>query len=107
MPTGSRNTTTVAPQALLLMNSEIVINAAKQLASLACQSILSPTERIELLYRNVHGRKATTQEIERATAFVLSDSSFEESQSEGSVAQEAWLLLAQSLLMSNEFVFIK
>ncbi|MEI7460548.1 MAG: PSD1 and planctomycete cytochrome C domain-containing protein [Pirellula sp.] len=107
MPTGSRNTTTVAPQALLLMNSELVINAAKRLTSQVCSSVSSPKERIELLYREVYGRKASAPESERAIAFIASGSTIGESLSDGGAVQENWFLLSQSLLLSNEFVFIK
>ena len=107
MPTGSRNTTTVAPQALLLMNSELVINAAKRLTSRVCSSVSSPKERIELLYREVFGRKASAHESERAIAFIASGSPIGESLSDEGAVQENWFLLSQSLLLSNEFVFIK
>ncbi len=107
MPTGSRNTTTVAPQALLLMNSELVINAAKRLASQVCSSVSSPSERIDLLYREVHGRQVSPHERERALAFVASGSSSGESLNEEGAVQENWFLLSQSLLLSNEFIFIK
>jgi hypothetical protein len=107
MPTGSRNSTTVAPQALLLMNSELVINAAKRLTSQVCSSVSSPKERIELLYREVYGRKASAHESERAIAFIASGSPIGESLSDGGAVQENWFLLSQSLLLSNEFVFIK
>lgn len=107
MPTGSRNTTTVAPQALLLMNSELVINAAKHLASQVCSSVSSPSERIDLLYREVHGRQVSPHERERALAFIANGSPSGESLSEEGAVQENWLLLSQSLLLSNEFIFIK
>ncbi|MFY8201415.1 MAG: DUF1553 domain-containing protein, partial [Pirellula staleyi] len=107
MPTGSRNTTTVAPQALLLMNSELVINASKRLASQVCSSVSSPSERIDLLYREVHGRRVSPHERERALAFVASGSSSGESLNEEGAVQENWFLLSQSLLLSNEFIFIK
>ena len=104
MPTGSRNSTTVAPQALLMMNSELVIDAAKQLAFQICMESSSTNERIERLYDQVHGRRPTESEIVRAATFVASDFSVGEQQND---RDKPWMLLAQSLLLSNEFVYIK
>jgi hypothetical protein len=116
MPTGHRNQTTVAPQALLLMNSELVINAAKRLAE---ESAVTPDidARIERLYRRVLGREPMGQERARAQAFVQSSPSQSTtptgdgsgpvaSGTVGSGTVDPWQLLCQSLLISNEFLFI-
>jgi len=109
MPTGSRNTTTVAPQALLLMNSDLVVNAAKHLASQVCARVSSNHGRTELLYRLVLGRTPTAKEVERVSGFVES-STYVNRIDQAGVAEktmEPWFLVCQSLLLSNEFVFIK
>jgi hypothetical protein len=94
MPTGSRSTTTVAPQALLLMNSDWVLRAAEQ-ALFNVDHAPSSEAKIQWLYRDILGRNATEIELERAIAF-LSEAN-----------HDAWLLLAQSIVISNEFVFIQ
>lgn len=102
MPTGSRNTTTVAPQALLMMNSDLVMNAAKQLGASIMANSTDNTLRIENLYRIVLGRKPLSSEVSRAIAFledgVLANSIGDE--------QNRWILLCHSLLLCNESIFI-
>ena len=102
MPTGSRNTTTVAPQALLMMNSELVMNAAKQIATTLASSSSVNVDRIESLYRMVLGRKPMAMELTRAVAF-LEDKG--ETNSIGS-EQQRWILMCHSLLVCNEAIFI-
>jgi len=102
MPTGSRNTTTVAPQALLMMNSELVMNAAKQIATTLASSSSVHGDRIESLYRMVLGRKPMAMELTRVIAFL------EDKGESNSIAseQQRWILLCHSLLVCNEAIFI-
>ncbi len=102
MPTGSRNTTTVAPQALLMMNSDLVMNAAKQIATSLASNYSNYVNRIECLYQVVLGRKPMEMELNRAIAF-LEDAV--EKNSIGS-EQQRWILLCHSLLVCNEAIFI-
>ena len=102
MPTGSRNTTTVAPQALLMMNSELVMNAAKQLGASLIANSTDNTIRIENLYRIVLGRKPLSSEVSRAISFL---EGVVKTNSVGA-EQERWNLLCHSLLLCNESIFI-
>ena len=65
---GDRATTTVAPQALFMMNSELVDQAARTLASdlLAAKSS-SDADRIGQLYVRAFGRPPGPAEVARAT----------------------------------------
>lgn len=57
VPTGSRNATTVAPQALLMMNSDLVLQSATALATqLLTRSELTDPERLTLAYTKAYGR---------------------------------------------------
>ena len=102
MPTGSRNTTTVAPQALLMMNSDLVMNAAKQIATSLTSNYPNNSNRIECLYQVVLGRKPIEMELNRAIAFLEDEV---EKSSIGS-EQQRWILLCHSLLVCNEAIFI-
>ena len=102
MPTGSRNTTTVAPQALLMMNSDLVMNAAKQIATSLASNYPNNSNRIECLYQVVLGRKPMEMELNRAIAFLEDEV---EKNSIGS-EQQRWILLCHSLLVCNEAIFI-
>jgi len=107
---GDRATTTVAPQALFMMNSELVAQAAHDLASdlLACSTV-DDAERIRRLYVRAYGRPPKPAEITRAIAFLSR-------YSRGLSAMEpvsrerlilAWQALCQTILASNEFVYLE
>ena len=106
MPTGIRSETTVAPQALLMMNAELVMNAADRLAKNLLRDFQSESRRIEQAYQLTLGREATLAEIERAKRFL--DQVAQESRSSSSAPQHRALsLLCQSLFASNEFIFVR
>jgi hypothetical protein len=114
MPTGHRNTTTVAPQALLLMNSDWVMDAASKIAERVVSNATETRSRIVALYREILGRDPNARELEQAFSFVsqseipvnLDSTNVTHSQESDDVAVH-WRLLAQSLLMCNEFIFIR
>lgn len=110
MPTGSRNATTVAPQALLLMNSELVMDSADRLASQLLSDFSDGRERIDAATRIVFGRPSTAFEVQQIQRFVsnLVGTDGIASASVGTVdAQRAWSLVCQSLLISNEFFMVR
>ncbi len=86
--------TTVPQQALYVMNSPFVMSVAQAVV----KSI--KTEKtgfaIEQLYRKIYARDPEKEEAEWCREFI-------ESQPEN---KNAWLELAQALLLSNEFMFI-
>jgi len=89
-----RTNTTVAPQALFLMNGPFMRDAAKRLIALpAVQKLTDPGERLDLLYLTVYGRKPAADEKKLALAFVAK-------------GPEKWIDLAHGLLMTNEFAFV-
>jgi hypothetical protein len=96
-PAGSvpeRTSTTVAPQALFLMNSPFARASAKQLVALpAVQKLTDPGERLDLIYLTVYGRRPDADERKLALSFV-------------SKGTDRWADLAHALLMTNEFAFV-
>lgn len=99
MPTGSRNTTTVAPQALILLNAPVVMQSAGSFAK-TLANMLGNDHRITRMYERLYHRSPTAVEVERALAFVRQ-------QSEAGHAEQAWAVLAQTLMAANEFVFLR
>jgi hypothetical protein len=106
---GRRETTTVAPQALFLMNSDVVL---KQTAVLAGQLLADPNRddaaRIGELYQRTLGRAPRTVEIERATQFLARY----EQQAAGEPAAvpprtRAWQSLCRAVLATNEFIYVE
>jgi len=99
-----RDESIVAPQSLFTMNSQIVIDQSVALTELpeftACESDEARTTR---LYLKVLQREPTPPEVERIGRFVEQQSQFFPSTK--SELKSPWPLVAQALLMSNEFQY--
>ena len=91
-----RTPTTVATQALYLMNGPFARDAARRLIdSPAVKGAKAPAEKLDAVFLAAFARKPTDAERTRLLAFVA----------EGSAA-DRWLDLGHGLLMTNEFTFI-
>ncbi|MDZ4802552.1 MAG: DUF1549 and DUF1553 domain-containing protein [Bryobacteraceae bacterium] len=96
---GKRTLTTVAPQALFMMNSGFVEERAKSLAGQLAKTTIDQRERVQALYRRVLNRDATASDIDGALSYV---DSFAIKRS----TDDAWLSLARVLMASNEFIYV-
>ncbi len=103
MMSGDRAATTVAPQALYLMNSPLVLRAAEALAKgLAAKD---DAARVAQLYQRVHSRVPTAAETRRALAYVAQFAASAGTGEKGRMA--AWQSLCQALLAGNEFIYLR
>jgi hypothetical protein len=104
---GDRATTTVAPQALLLMNSELVATATSRIA----QRLLadSSTERVTKAYDLLVGRSPSELETDAAHEFVarIGQLALSHGKSNAEAEQMAWQSFCRVLLSSNEFSYIE
>ena len=98
--TGSRPTTTVAPQALFMMNSEFMWNVSQSAGRMALQSASDDGRRLEHLYLQALGRPPSDSEVNRAVRFL------EEYKIQSSEI-DAWQALCRVLFSSNEFVYVQ
>ena len=90
-----RDQTTVAPQALFLMNHPFVAECAKNLVLRSdVAKVGDPIQKLNRVYTILYGRSPTDQERGLATELLGSD------------AANAWPRLAHALLMTNEFLFV-
>jgi hypothetical protein len=95
-----RTVSTVAPQALYLMNHPWVLEQARGLARRPDVAALrDPARRIARLYQLVYGRPATAEEIELGAATAARVPV-------GADPQAAWDGYAQVLILTNEFQFV-
>ncbi len=117
-----RPATTSPNQALYLMNSPFVTKACAKLARQAIEATSDSRARVANLYRAVHARAPTVDEASRALGFIARATeqpqaerphtnvglSADPAASEGALRREgeAWSLLAQVLLISNEFLYV-
>lgn len=107
--TGLRNSTVVSPQALLLMNSLLAGNAAENFARRLFSFADITEDRIRAAHRLAYSREATAVDIERAENFLTAaDAALNSSQQDsGKRELQAWTLLCQALMMSNEFIYLR
>ncbi|MBC8115489.1 MAG: PSD1 domain-containing protein [Candidatus Saccharimonas sp.] len=97
VPTGSRNSTVVAPQALILLNAPVVREAAERLARKLLAGTGDDRVLVEQAYVALYARPPTEQEATRAIGFVKGRSD----------RHEAWTLLCHTLLAANEFLYLR
>ncbi len=100
---GQRASTTAAPQALFMMNDDLVLNASRNLAKQTLAS--EPAQRIPMLYQKILLRPPTAGEQSRARAYVQHLTDQLPADTKGR-EHRAWQSLARVLIASNEFMFI-
>lgn len=94
---GKREVTTVAPQALFLMNSDFTsVMATSAAHRIAEEGIVNAEQRISRIYLRVVGRPPEPEEVDAAGQF-LSDLTGQTSE------QYRWSAFIQALMISGEF----
>jgi hypothetical protein len=97
---GDRGSTIVAPQALFMLNSPLVHDAAKRLAErLQRDEFTSDEARIQQLHLQVYGRYPTDQETAAMLVFL-------ERGGEAAKSQR-WNHLCQVALAANDFLYVR
>ena len=107
--TGLRYSSVVSPQALLLMNSDLATDAAKSFATRLFKLSADKEARLRAAYRLAFAREATAEDLRRAENYLTAaDASLNSTQQDSTKReQEAWALLCQALMMSNEFIYLR
>ncbi|MCH2130037.1 MAG: DUF1553 domain-containing protein, partial [Pirellulaceae bacterium] len=107
---GNRPTSTVAPQALFMLNSQLLLDACKALVErLPGGDVESPHERIRLLYERILGRPPLAEEVVKAEQFLQQfDDTLVDAEGVNEAGQKLheWEALCQILLASNEFIYL-
>ncbi|WP_309677671.1 DUF1553 domain-containing protein, partial [Pseudomonas sp.] len=102
MLSGERQTSTVAPQALFMMNSDLVHEQSLAIAEQLLKSPLDDAQRISAVYSRILKRKPTTEELTAASHFIRNSGLSAESTS-----ATVWQRLCRVLISSNEFSYIE
>ena len=108
--TGSRDSTTVATQALYLLNDPFVRQQALGLAQRVLkQSELDDSDRIGRVYRIALGRSATAKETDRARGYVAEYEAAlrQNGNAPADPRTSAWTSFCQAVLASAEFRYIR
>lgn len=97
---GDRGSTTVAPQALFMLNSALVHDAAANLVKeLLKQPGLDDKGRVQRMYALLYGRYPTDGESEAMLKFL---------EKAGDVPREQrWIHLCQAAIASNDFLYVR
>jgi hypothetical protein len=104
MLTGRRSQTTVAPQALYLMNSAFV---QTQAGAFAERLTGDDAAKIQQAYESVYSRRPTEAETKAALAFLAADEAALTKEGNKQPRAAAWKRLGHALLASNEFLYLK
>ena len=99
MPTGSRNSTVIAPQALIMMNAPVVMESSKRLAA-RLASLPGDEQRVQHVYALLFGRPPVDHEKSDALALIRDLSATEK-------PERVWALLCQTLFAANEFIYLR
>ena len=97
---GKRTSSTIAPQALLLMNDPFVLEQCKSAGKHMVDCELKLEKRVKLCFQQVLSRRPTESEHKMAIAFLDDDLS-----KEGE--QQRWASLYQTLIQSVDFRYAK
>jgi len=101
---GEREITTVTPQALFMMNSRFVAEAADGAAKALLEEKGDDTARIRIAYLRALGRQPDKQETDTALAF-LHGEKFSAAKTIND--PYTWAMFVQSLMASAEFRYLK
>lgn len=109
MVVAKRATTTVAPQALYVMNNPFVLEQTKALAEeLLRNKAATDTKRIERAYLKLFSRPPQSTEIAEGTAYLAKYAAALEAKEKDAEKRRklAWDSYCQILLASNEFIYV-
>jgi mono/diheme cytochrome c family protein len=105
---GDRPSTTVAPQALFMLNAPIVLSATKAKAeTLLKDTKKSDLDRIVTIFRTCYGRKPTASEISRSREYLKKFKAAYERANSKTPELNAWQSLCKSVIASNEFIYVE
>lgn len=103
---GDRASTTIAPQALFMLNGKIVLTASKaQATSLLKRSDLDDKGRVQWLYETCFGRPATEEEVTRSLSYLSRFEAIYTTAKEPKLS--AWQSLCKTFIGANEFIYVE
>jgi len=98
-----RPSTTIAPQALFLMNSDFIVQRARNLSKQAADNAPTPSDRMKNLYMNILGREPNASEIDNGLSFL---NQFQQKFVGKGSADDSWFSYTRILLASNEYIYL-
>ncbi|NND96487.1 MAG: DUF1553 domain-containing protein, partial [Pirellulaceae bacterium] len=104
---GFRGESIVAPQGLFLMNSPFVIEQTRAMTQAdAFANLATDEDRISYLFARILQRQPAAPEIERINKYLQLQQRIQEVSKSKKYQLDGWPMIAQSLMMSNEFQYV-
>jgi len=101
MSSGDRNSTVVAPQALFMMNSSVMLIHSRKMAESLLARNSSDAERVREAYERALARPPSPGEIDNGLSFVA-----QAAKEWKGDRTRAWQSFCKSLLASSEFIYL-
>ena len=106
--TGNRATTVVASQALLMLNSDFVMQAAADFADRLLADSADDDQRLSRLYVIAFGRDPTADERQADRVFLAKVAQSQSTETDTDKRRrQAWATLCHVTLAANEFIYVK
>jgi hypothetical protein len=104
----NRATTVVASQALLMLNSNLVMQAASEFADHLLAESTDDDQRLSRMYVIAFGREPTTAEQQADRAFLARATKTQSTDSDANTRRkQAWSTLCHVVLAANEFIHVR
>ena len=106
---GQRDQTTVAPQALFMMNSAFVLDQVRSLArEIHAIPVSDTSARIRFLYQRAYSRGPSEAEVSRLTGYLdrLRSAMANSGIAETEIETRVWVSMCRAVLSANEFVYV-
>jgi Protein of unknown function (DUF1549)/Protein of unknown function (DUF1553)/Planctomycete cytochrome C len=109
VPSGDRSSTTVALQALMMLNSDFVMQSALGLGERLLAEPLEDRQRFSKMHAIAFGRDATPVELQDNQAFLEeADRALAGQEPDASKRRvRAWGVLCHVIVASNEFIYVR
>jgi len=105
---GNRESSTIAPQALMLMNSDLMTKISSATADRLLSTDLSTTERIDRLFELAYSRPAEDAESQQLQSYLKQlEVLAARDDSDTQPTHKAWQMICQSVLSSSEFLYVR
>ena len=108
VPSSNRAATVVAPQALMMLNSEFVMQAAADFADRLLSESDDDDQRLARLYVMAYSREPSAEERQADRAFLIEVAQAQAGENDADKRRrQAWATLCHVALAANEFMYVK
>jgi len=105
---GNRESSTIAPQALMLMNSDLITELSSATADRLLATQQPQQERIQRLFQMAYARPATDAEAQQMENYLQQlERLAARNDSTADPTHKAWQMICQSVLASSEFLYVR